>query len=199
MSLHFYSEKEDYLKEESINNYKDLFNEYNNHPPTLSDSLNQMFINSGATEEKSNDLIKDIISQTDSKINENLNEIKKKYPKITNEDSKIISSYTCESKDNKFSPYKILNKNLVSDNRKEGLKNVSKYLFILLKSLRKLDKYYPNEKEKYLHRCIRTKININYDIFNKKIVPYIVGNVKTFWPFLGMLKLFGHLHLLLQT
>ncbi len=62
---------------------------------------------------------------------------KKKYPKITKEDSIIISSYTCESKDNKFSPYKILNINLVSENRKEGLKNISKYLYILLKSLRK--------------------------------------------------------------
>ena len=35
---------------------------------------------------------------------------------------------------------------MVSENRKEGVKNISKYLFILLKSLRKLDKYFPNEK-----------------------------------------------------
>ena len=72
---------------------------------------------------------------------------------------------------------------MVSEDRKEGIKNISKYLFILLKSLRKLDKYYPNEKEKYLYRCINTKVNLNYDIFNKKLVPYITNNTKTFWGF----------------
>ena len=44
MSLHYYTEKEDYLKEDSINIYKDLFIDYNNNPPTLSDALNEMFI-----------------------------------------------------------------------------------------------------------------------------------------------------------
>ncbi len=183
MSLHFYTEKEDYLKEESINKYKNEFIEYIKEPPTLSDALKQMFINYEATEEQSNELVNDIISKTEVIINKNWEKIKKKYSKITKEDSKIISSYTCESKNKKFSPYKILNKNLVSEDRKEGLKNISKYLFILLKSLRKLDKYYPNEKEKYLYRCINSKVNLNYDIFNKKLVPYITGNTKTFWGF----------------
>ena len=72
---------------------------------------------------------------------------------------------------------------MVSDDRKGGISNISKYLFILLKSLRKLDKYYPNEKEKYLYRCISSKVNLNYDLFNKKSVPYITGNTKTFWGF----------------
>ena len=179
MSLHFYTEKEDYLKEESVDNYKDLFIQYYTETPTLSDALKQMFINSGANEELSNDLIKDIISKTEQIINKNWNQISNK----SKEDSKIISSYTCESKDKKYSPYRILNKNLVSDNRKEGLKYISKYLFILLKSLRKLDKYYPNDKNKYLYRCINTKVNLNYDLFNKKIIPYIIGNTKTFWGF----------------
>ena len=183
MSLHFYTEKEDYLKEESINKYKNEFIEYIKEPPTLSDALKQMFINYEATEEQSNELVNDIISKTEEIINKNWEQIKKKYSKITKDDSKIISSYTCESKNKKFSPYKILNKNLVSEDRKEGLKNISKYLFILLKSLRKLDKYYPNEKEKYLYRCINSKVNLNYDIFNKKLVPYITGNTKTFWGF----------------
>ena len=183
MSLHFYSEKEDYLKEESINKYVDIFIEYVNNPPTLSEALKQMFISLGITEEQSNELIRDIKSKTEEIINKNWNKIKKKYSKITKEDSKIISSYTCESKYKKFSPYKILNKNMVSDDRKEGIKNISKYLFILLKSLRKLDKYYPTETEKYLYRCINSKVNINYDIFNKKLIPYIAGNTKTFWGF----------------
>ena len=183
MSLYFYTEKEEYSKEESVNNYKDLFKDYIDNPPTLSDALNEIFINSGVTEDKLQDLIGDIISKTEKVIDKNLKEIKSKYPKVSLEDAKIISSYTCESKDKRYSPYKILNKNLVSDNREQGLRNISKYLFILLKSLRKLDKYYPNEKEKYLYRCIRSKVNINYDIFNKKLEPYITGKTKTFWGF----------------
>ena len=183
MSLHFYSEKEDDEKQESINNYLNLFIEYINNPPNLSDALKQMFINNGSKEEKSKELIEDIFKKTQELIEKNLEEIKKKYPNITNEDMQIISSYTCEAKDKNFSPYKLLNKNLVAENRKQGIKNISKYLFILLKSLRKLERYYPNEKSKYLYRVIGTKININEDRFNPKLVPYIEGNTKTFWGF----------------
>ncbi len=77
MSLHFYNEKEDHLKEESINNYKDEFLEYIKEPPNLYKALNQMFTKSGATEEYSNELINDIISKTEEIINKNWNEIKK--------------------------------------------------------------------------------------------------------------------------
>jgi hypothetical protein len=31
-----------------------------------------------------------------------------------------------------------------------GIRNISKYLFLLLKALRKLDRYYPDAKRKYL-------------------------------------------------
>ena len=96
---------------------------------------------------------------------------------------KIISSYTCESKNKKYSPYKLLNKNLVSDNRQEGINNISKYLYILINSLRKLDKYYPKENSKYLYRCINTKVEINNNIFKPKLIPYMMGNKKTFWSF----------------
>ena len=37
----------------------------------MSDGLKQMFINSGPSEEKSNDLIKDIMSKIDEIINKN--------------------------------------------------------------------------------------------------------------------------------
>ena len=77
-------------------------------------------------------------------IDKNLGKIKNKYPNITNEDIQIISSYTCESKDENLSPYKLLNKNLVSENRKQGIQKISKYLFIFLNSLRKLERYYLN-------------------------------------------------------
>ena len=39
MSLYFYNEKEDENKEESINNYKNLFLEYTTNPPTLENAL----------------------------------------------------------------------------------------------------------------------------------------------------------------
>ena len=146
MSLHFYTEKEDYLKEESINKYVEEFLSYVEELPSLSDALKQMFISCQLTEEQANDLIKDILTKTEEIINKNWDKIKKRYSKISKEDSNIICSYTCESKNNKYSPYKILNKNLVSEDRKGGVKNISKYLFILLKSLRKLDRYYPNDK-----------------------------------------------------
>ena len=39
--------------------------------------------------------------------------IKNKYENITKEDAYIICSYTCELKERKYSPYRILNQNLV--------------------------------------------------------------------------------------
>ena len=53
MSLIFYSEEENNNKEESINNYKDMFMDYENKMPTLSEALSQMFILSGAQQNKS--------------------------------------------------------------------------------------------------------------------------------------------------
>ncbi len=185
MSLHYYNENEDIKKEEeSINKYIYLFKKYYDNPPTLSDALKEMFLNSKAPMESIDYLVNDIISKTEAKINENFEEIQEKYPNVSEEDSKIICSYTCECKNySELSPYKILNKNLVSNDRKEGVENVSKYLFILLKSLRKLERYYPNEKDKYLYRCIRAHVNIDDDTNNNKIVPYKEGNIKTFWAF----------------
>ena len=142
-----------------------------------------MFISEGCNEEESNELINDIITKTENIINKNKIKIKLKYPKLEKDDMKIISSYTCEAKNKKYSPYKLLNKNLVSDNRREGINNISKYLYILIKSLRKLDKYYPKENSKYLYRCLDTKVEINNNIFKPKLIPYIIGNRKTFWSF----------------
>ena len=64
-----------------------------------------------------------------------------------------------------------------------GLKQISKYFYILLNSLRTLTKYYPTRENKYLFRCIGVKVNYMIDPFNKKSEPYIEGNTKTFWSF----------------
>jgi len=183
MSLNFFCEEEDNSKEESINNYKDLFSNYEKNLPTLSEALIQMFMSSNLNEQKANELTDDILSKCQKKIDQNFNEIKKKYDKILKDDAYIICAYTCESKERKYSPYKILNQNLVSDNRKNGINNISKYLYIFLKSLRKLPRYYPTKTNKYLYRSITSKVSLNKDPFNEKLVPYITGNQKTFWGF----------------
>ena len=107
----YYADKEDSSKEESISKYENLFKEYLSKCPTLTEALDQMFISSGATEEKSRELIKEIFSQ----INEHLTDaqllkIKNVYPEMELETAQIISSYSCEfSSDSSFNIYRILN------------------------------------------------------------------------------------------
>ena len=183
MSLIFYSEEEENQKEESIDKYKDLFDKYRNNSITLTEALTQMFTSSGVEKNKINNLITDLIQDCENKIETNFDKIKEKYPSLSKDDAIIISSYTCEAADNQYSPYKLLNRNMVSDDRRNGLKKISKYFYILLNSLRKLKKYYPTKENKYLFRCIGVKVNYMIDPFNKKSVPYIEGNTKTFWSF----------------
>ena len=183
MSLIFYSEEGENQKEESIDKYKDLFDEYKSQSITLTEALIHMYTSSGVEKNKMNVLITDLIKDCKNKIELNLDKIKEKYPSITEDEAIIISSYTCEAEDNDYSPYKLLNKNLVSDDRINGIKKISKYFYILLKSLRKLKKYYPTKENKYLYRCIGVKVNYKIDPFDKKSVPYIEGNTKTFWSF----------------
>ena len=185
MSLHFYAFGEDKEKEESINNYKDLFIPYIDNPPTIEDALRQIFISGGVPEKEVDEYIIDIIKKVNKLLEnkERASKIKEKYPNITHEDSVIISTYTREALNSEYSPYKILNRNLASDNREEGLKKVSKYLYILLKTLRKLKKYYPDEEQKYLYRGIKIKVETKIDPYKPKFVPYIRNKIKTFWAF----------------
>ena len=181
MSLDFYCEEQENNREESINKYKNIFLNYENKPPTLREALIQMFESCELDNNKIKELTEDILNKCKDKIDPDFDSIKNKYEKITKEDAYIICSYTCESKERKYSPYRILNQNLVSDDRKNGARNISKYLFILLKSLRKLPRYYP--KNNYLYRCLTVKVNISKDSNKEKMVPYIAGNIKTFWGF----------------
>ena len=181
MSIRFCCEEEDESnKDVSVNKYKYLFANYEKNNPSLSEALFHMYKSSGLDDKTSNDLTKDIIEKCNLKIDSDFSLIKKEYNNITKEDAYIICSYTCESKIKEFSPYKLLNLNLVSDDRKNGARNISKYLYILLKSLRKLPRYYP--KDKYLYRCLTTQINISKDN-NKNNSFYYKGNQKTFWGF----------------
>ena len=151
MSLAFYSEQEENEKEESLNNYKYLFSEYQQNLPSLEDALNQLFKSKNINDSKINELTLDILNKCKKVIETNFNKIQNIYNNISKEDSYIICSYTCESKESDKSPYKILNKNMAEENRKYGIQNVSKYLYIFLKSLRKLKRYHPTKENKYLY------------------------------------------------
>ena len=122
-------------------------------------------------------LVEDIITKCKERIDPEYDQIKKIYENITIEDAYIICSYTCECEDKEYSPYRLLNINLNSVDIEKNLLNISKYLYILLKSLRKLPRYYPENK--YLYRCLTSEINIS------KETPYILGNRKTFWGFIS--------------
>ena len=145
MSLNFYCEGEDINREESINKYKNLFRDYEKNPPSLKEALNQMFISLDLEKEKVNQLTEDILNKCKERIDQDFVDIIKKYDKISKEDAYIICTYTCESIERKYNPYKILNQNLVSEDRQNGVRNISKYLYIFFKSLRKLPRYYPKK------------------------------------------------------
>ena len=177
--------------ESKINQHEGLFENFIDNPPTLKDALIQMFISKGLPGNKLNSIYNQIMSKVNSHLAKKFTQIQKRYPKsnITLEDARIISTYTCEldKTDHDYCPYKILNTNLVSEDRKTGIKKISKYLFIFLKALRKLDRY-PDENEnkkdkQYLYRCINTKVELRYDPFDKKKIPYLKGNEKIFWSF----------------
>ena len=173
MSLNNYTEGEenDKNQEESINKYKNIFSNYENNLPSLSESLKQMFESSNLNEKQINEYTQEIIKKCKKKIDPIFDGIQKKYNNITQEDAYIICSYTHELKERKYSPYKILNKNLVEENREKGIKSVSKYLYILLKSLRKLPRYYPKVN---LSRCVDIKVGKG---------KYGKGLEKIFWSF----------------
>ena len=183
MSLHFYCNGEDNEKEESIDNYRDIFTDFLDNPPSLKQALSQIFIAGGVPKNELNDYVDDLYNKVNKLVEDRNIKIKEKYPNISNEDSLIIASYTCEAKNCEFSPYRTLNRNLASGNREEGLKKVSKYLFILLNALRKLKRYYPDEEQKYLYRGIKVMVNTKIDPFNPKLVPYLRNKQKTFWAF----------------
>ena len=183
MSLHFYCNGEDNEKEESINKYKDIFTDYVDNPPELKEALIQIFISGGVPENELNDYFEHLNKKINKLVEDREFKIKENYPNLSKEDSLIIASYTCEAKNSEFSPYRTLNRNLSSDNREEGLKKVSKYLYLLLKALRKLKRYYPDEEQKYLYRGIKVMVNTKIDPFNPKLVPYLRNKQKTFWAF----------------
>ena len=123
MSLSYYIKEEENRREESLNNYKDLFSNYDKNIPTLNEALNQVFESVVFDNAKANNLTADIITKCKQWVDPRFNIINQKYKNISINDAYIICSYTCESKEEKYSPYKLLNQNLVMNNRKQGVEN----------------------------------------------------------------------------
>jgi hypothetical protein len=57
MSISFYAEEEGIIKEESINNYNYLFEDFIKKPPNIEEALRQMFSSYKAPIEKINELV----------------------------------------------------------------------------------------------------------------------------------------------
>ena len=125
MPLDFYCKEEENTREESINRYKYIFRNYEKNPPSLSEALAQMFKSSNLDSKKINEFVEDILNKCKGIIEQNFDLIKKEYKNITKEDAYIICSYTCESEDRTYSPFRILTQNLVSNNRQNGVNNIS--------------------------------------------------------------------------
>ncbi len=179
MSLDFYCKEEDDIREESINRYRNLFINYDTKTPSLVEALEQMFKSSNLDKKKIDELIFDMINQCSTRIDPDFENIQSKYRDITKEDAYIICSYTCESIDRAYSPYRLLNRSLVANNREFGVNNISKYLYIFLKSLRKLPRYYPENN--VLYRCLTIQVDLSQKEDNKS--SYRIKNKKTFWGF----------------
>ena len=171
---------------ESINNHMSLFEEYENELPSLTEALKQLFRSVENNDKKVEELANYILDKCYRTIDRNYNQISLAFNNISKNDAYIICSYTCESKNYSYSPHKILNQNLIAKNRREGISKVSKYFYLLLKTLRKLPRYYPPKNNNYLYRSIGEKVKISNDPFNEGFIPYIAGNQKTFWTFLSV-------------
>jgi len=197
MSRYCYDKNEIIQKEDSIDDYKNLFSEYYKNCPTLNEALEQMFTSSGINVLQSMNLIAEVMVNVERIININFNRITIKYPDITKEDAEIISSITCEFFLMGYSPYKILNINLMKDDRLSGIKNISKYLFLLLSSLRKLKKYTPNGAQKVLYLCIKTNVKLE-DTTNPNN-SFKKGNKIIFWGFTSVTDDLGKAEELLMT
>ena len=182
MSVAFYNLKDDIPKSNSLNDYEYIFEEYKTKNLTLEESLKEMYSSINLTEEKVKALTNDILLYKSVEIvQNNYDLIKEKYPSLTLEEMQIISSYNIISYDPDFSPYKILNDTLCGENRNNGIIGISKYLYIFLNALRKLDRYFlkPND---YLYKTIDKSVFLDNNINGKEIV-YKKNVTKVFWGF----------------
>ena len=181
MSLYFYPKREANLKNDSIIKYKDIFKTYIDNPPKLKEALIEMYSIINISIKKRNALVENILTKSKEIIDKNFKIIKEKYPFITFDDSLIISSYTYINCEYNYSPFIILNNQLNQENTYEKFTKISKYLYLFLQSLRKLDKFIPQQK--YLFKYIDRHLNLKETYFNQNEIIYKKGITKIFWGF----------------
>ena len=155
-------------KEESLNNYEEIFLALSNQNITLEDALDQMYSKLVKNVKEKREKI---IKKCKKIIDEQFEDIHKIYPNITKDEALVICTYTYEDdKKQELSPYSILNQNLVSNERRKGINNISKYFFLLLKNLRKLTVNIKKNQE--LYRAINRKVPTEPD--EKKAKLYLL-------------------------
>ena len=181
MSQKFYSANEELNFDDSLDNFEFLFKDIKTKSPSLKDALMEMFLNAQLSKDDSQKIYDDLVLHCTNRINDKWEAIKQEHPNISRDDALVISSYTYEPLQmyEKYSPYRLLNSNLVATNRKNGVRNVAKYLYLFLRALRGLKKC----KKNCLFRGINCKVKLEKDPNNTKYIPYAIGNEKIFWPF----------------
>ena len=180
--MYFYTKKEDLIKdEESLYDQKalkEIFEDYNHFPPSLSAALYELFLSTGINSQIAEKFTNEILSKSKAILESNKELLIQQYPTLSEKESLIIASYTCEFEDpnyRNYSPRKIMNIKLCETN---GIYSINKYFYLFLKSLRQLDRYYP--KQKVYYRCINKKVDLEFDYLNDKVIPYEKGVYKTF-------------------
>ena len=163
----------------SINKYKDLFLPLLKQIPSLEEALDQLYNSMNINDVKSQR--NKVIKECKEKIEKNFEKIKKIHPNITKNEALIINTYTYEDSETKLSPYKILNNNLISDGKKNEIKNVYKYCFILLKALRQLTPF--NANDIILYRALKEKVITEISKNKPNFIPYKEKNEKIFCGF----------------
>ena len=151
MSIRIYAEDIESGEEESIDNYRDLFIPLTKEKPSLEDALDQLYlsVNVKNAEIKRNKVIEECKKNLEKKFEK----IQKIHPNITKNEALIIFTYTYEDDSKQeLTPYKILNKILLSNDKKNGLQKICKYFFILLKALRHLTPF--NSKNQILYKTL---------------------------------------------
>ena len=166
-------------KEETVDNYKDLFLSLIEENPSLEDALDELYMTLNLTNIETQR--KYVIKECKRHLENKFKKIKETHPNVTKDEALTICTYTYEDAKQELSPYKILNRNLISNDRRNGIKKVCKYFFILLKAIRHLTPF--NANDIILYRALRKKIATEIPIDNPNYIPYKEGNEKKFWSF----------------
>lgn len=103
----------------------------------------------------------------------------------TAEDLAVILAYLYEpDDDDEITPFRVLTESLTNKRSRSALRNVSEFFYLLVRSIHKLPKYYPEAAKLYC--CVRGNgVLIEPDPRRPRMVPYSVSNMKMWLPFIS--------------